>query len=293
MENQHTPVQSGKAGIVPGFEEIQQWVKRALKEDVEGGDITTDSIVEPDRRARGLVTAKESVTVCGLKLFEAVFKELDADCSIDVFGHEDGVQLETGSKVVEVEGLARAVLIGERTALNMLQRLSGIATQTQQYVRTAHPVTLLDTRKTTPGLRVFEKYAVSCGGGTNHRFGLFDAVLIKDNHIKIAGSIEEAVGKIRKHLGEGQSIEVETTNASEIEQALAAGADTILLDNMDDNAVRSAIKQINGKAKIEVSGNITLGRLKQLSSLCIDFVSVGALTHSVRAVDLSLNIELS
>lgn len=293
MKNQHTPTQSGKRGIVPGFEEIQQWVTRSLKEDIEGGDITTDSIVEPGRKARGLVTAKEPVTVCGLELFEAVFKELDAGCSIDVFGHKDGDQLEAGSKVVEVEGLARAVLVGERTALNMLQRLSGIATQTQEYAKAAHPVTLLDTRKTTPGLRVFEKYAVTCGGGTNHRFGLFDAVLIKDNHIKIAGSIEEAVSKIRKHLGEDQLIEIETTNASEIEQALATGADTILLDNMDDDAVQSAIKQIDGKAKIEVSGNITLERLKHLSGMCIDYVSVGALTHSVRAVDLSLNIDLS
>lgn len=293
LSSQHSPAKRIKARIVPGFEEIQHWVRSALKEDIESGDITTESIVEPDRKARGLVTAKEPLTLCGLKLFEAVFKELDPNCSFNIFGHEDGEQLKPDSKVVEVEGTARAVLIGERTALNIMQRLSGIATQTRQYAKAAHPVTLLDTRKTTPGLRVFEKYAVACGGGTNHRFGLFDAVLIKDNHIKIAGGIKEAVDRVRENLGEEQSIEVETTSTSEIEQALAAEVDTILLDNMDNEAVRQAIKQINGKAKIEVSGNITLDRLKDLSGMCIDYISVGALTHSVRAVDLSLNIDLS
>lgn len=293
MNSEHSQTTANKVIIVPAFEDIQHWVERALKEDVGSGDITTESIVEPHCRAKGRVTAKEPVTLCGLKLFEAVFKTLDAECVINNFGHADGDPLETGASVVEVEGLARAVLVGERTALNILQRLSGIATQTRQYAESAHPVTLLDTRKTTPGLRVFEKYAVACGGGTNHRFGLFDAVLIKDNHIKIAGSIEEAVARIRQHLGGDQSVEVETTNSSEIEQALAVGADTILLDNMDDTAIGSAIKQIAGKARIEVSGNITLDRLKHLSGLCIDFVSVGALTHSVRAVDLSLNIDLS
>ncbi len=293
LNNQHSPAEQNKVRIVPGFEEIQHWVTSALKEDIASGDITTESIVEPDRKAKGLVTAKEPLTVCGLQLFEAVFKELDEDCSFNNFGNHDGDRLAPGSKVVEVEGLARAVLIGERTALNMMQRLSGIATQTRQYAEAAHPVTLLDTRKTTPGLRIFEKYAVACGGGTNHRFGLFDAVLIKDNHIRIAGGIEQAIDRVRQNLGAEQSIEVETTNTSEIEKALSAGADTILLDNMDDEAVKSAIKQINGKAKIEVSGNITLERLKRLSGLCIDYISVGALTHSVRAVDLSLNIDLS
>ncbi len=289
----HNPTKVERKGIVPGFEDIQQWVSSALEEDIRGGDITTDSIVEADRTAKALVTAKEEVTLCGLDIFKAVFQKLDTDCVFDDFGHKDRAQVKTASEIIQVTGNARAILTGERAALNILQRLSGIATQTRQYAEAARPVTILDTRKTTPGMRIFEKYAVSCGGAENHRIGLFDAVLIKDNHIKVAGSIAEAVRRVRDKLGQDFPVEVEVTNSSEIEQALSARANTLLLDNMDDDAIKSAVKMIDGNARIEVSGNITLDRLKTLSTFCIDYISVGALTHSVRAVDLSLNIDLS
>lgn len=271
---------------------MQAWIASALAEDIGEGDITTESIVDPSLKSSAHVTAKEDCVLCGVELFKAVFHQLDAQCTFSDLGSQDGDAIVQGQRVIEIEGSVLSLLTGERTALNILQRLSGIATQTQAFVKAAHPVTILDTRKTTPGLRQLEKYAVACGGGQNHRFGLFDAVLIKDNHIKAAGGIGEAVKRTRLKLGGHFPVEVETSNPGEIEDALKAQADTILLDNMNDGEIESAIDQIKGKAKIEVSGNITLERLSRLKHLKIDFISVGALTHSVRAIDLSMNISI-
>jgi len=191
--------------------------------------------------------------------------------------------------ILKIHAKGIALLEGERTALNLLQKLSGIATLTRKFVERAGPVTVLDTRKTTAGLRVFEKYAVKCGGGENHRFGLYDAVMIKDNHIKAAGSITEAVGRIRKKLDQNKTIEVETTNLAEVAEALSAGVDIIMLDNMATEMIRQAFELAGHKVKIEVSGSISLDRLDELAGSGIDYVSVGALTHSAPAVDISMN----
>jgi nicotinate-nucleotide pyrophosphorylase (carboxylating) len=199
----------------------------------------------------------------------------------------DGAQVSAQSEIIRVHAKTSALLKGERTALNILQRLSGIATLTRKFVEAARPVTILDTRKTTPGLRFFEKYAVNCGGGNNHRFGLFDAVLIKDNHIKIAGGITSAIQKIRSQYS--GSIEVETTNLEEVQEALKLNADIIMLDNMDPQTIKKAVSLIDGKSKIEVSGCVTLDDLNILKKLGIDYISVGALTHSARSMDISMN----
>ena len=273
--------------------EMQAWIGSVLTEDIGAGDITTESIVDGSLKARAHISAKEDGVLCGLDLIKQVFLKLDAECRFDDLGNRDGGRIASGGQIMEIAGSCRALLTGERTALNILQRLSGIATRTHEFVKAASPVTILDTRKTTPGLRQLEKYAVYCGGARNHRFGLYDAVLIKDNHIKIAGGVEEAVKRTREKLGRNFPIEVEAADFAEVAAALQAGADIILLDNMSDPEIEKAVEQIGGKAKIEVSGNITLERLRQLRTMKIDFVSVGELTHSVRAIDLSMNIDVS
>ncbi|TDJ49374.1 MAG: carboxylating nicotinate-nucleotide diphosphorylase [Nitrospina sp.] len=269
-------------------EQIDRLVRTALEEDLGTGDITTDGILEQDRTAAGVVTAKEPLVVCGLDIFKRVFHHLDADAAFPNSTVKDGAEIPAQGEIIRVQAQVSALLKGERTALNILQRLSGIATLTRKFVEAAQPVTVLDTRKTTPGLRVYEKYAVHCGGGTNHRFGLFDAVLIKDNHIKIAGGITAAIERMRKtHSG---TLEVETVNLDEVREALAAGADIIMLDNMTPETVQEAVRLIDGKSKIEVSGGMTLDRLNAFKGMGINTISVGALTHSARSVDISMNL---
>ena len=270
-------------------EQIDALVRQALDEDIGSGDITTRNILDENSLWTAEVLAKETLTLCGMEIFRRVFSLLDASCTFAGSSHQDGEEVSTGDVIVKVLGKGVALLEGERTALNILQKLSGIATLTRKFVERAGPVTVLDTRKTTAGLRIFEKYAVKCGGGKNHRFGLYDEVMIKDNHIKAAGGITEAVGRIRKKLGQERTIEVETTNLREVEEALSAGVDTIMLDNMATDMIRQAVVLVARKAKIEVSGSISLERLDELAGTGTDYVSVGALTHSAPAVDISMN----
>ncbi|MFQ5672987.1 MAG: carboxylating nicotinate-nucleotide diphosphorylase [Nitrospinales bacterium] len=271
----------------PTKEQIQWLVRLGLEEDLGPGDITSENIVTPSSRRKATVTAKEPLILCGRDIASEVFLHLDSTARF--FGSfMDGERADAGATLFTVEADELTLLKGERTALNILQRLSGIATLTRQFADRAKPVTVLDTRKTTPGLRVFEKYAVACGGGKNHRFGLFDAVLIKDNHIKSAGGISQAVKRLRAKLP-SHKIEVETANLDEVAEAVKMAADVILLDNMSPDTIRQAVALVAGKAKIEVSGSVSLDNLEALAATGVDFVSVGALTHSARAVDISMN----
>jgi len=273
----------------PTQEEIQRLIEAALSEDIGPGDITTASVLEGDPVAIAEMTAKEPLVLCGLDIARAVFRHLDPEAVFDGSPFRDGDAVPLGGIVLKIRARTRALLEGERVALNLLQRLSGIATLTRKFVEAARPLTVLDTRKTTPGLRAFEKYAVRMGGGSNHRFGLYDAVLIKDNHIRHAGGVARAVARVRERAGTGVPIEVETTSLSEVEEAISAGADTLLLDNMSVEQIKSAVAAIGGRAKTEISGGVTLERLKDLAGTGVDYVSVGALTHSAPAVDISMN----
>ncbi|TDJ61453.1 MAG: carboxylating nicotinate-nucleotide diphosphorylase [Nitrospina sp.] len=273
-------------------EQIDRLVTLALAEDLGTGDVTTDSIVLADSVCEAVITAKEKLVVCGLPVVRAVFTKLDAET---VFHHPEiaeGTEIQKGQPLMKIRAKASALLKGERSALNILQRLSGIATLTRKFVKEAGAVQILDTRKTTPGLRAFEKYAVHCGGGTNHRFGLFDAVLIKDNHIKIAGGIGAAVERVRKNNSYAGLIEVETTCLKEVREALDSGADIIMLDNMSTDTILQATRLVAGRAKVEVSGSVSLARIKELVATGVDCISVGALTHSAPAVDISMNIKI-
>ena len=271
-------------------------VRRALSEDVGYGDRTTDAIVPVDATARGRFETRGECVVAGLDVATAVFTALDRSATVTATVR-DGDTCRAGSTIATVMGSARALLTGERTALNFLQRLSGIATMTRRFVDASRGrIRVLDTRKTTPGLRALEKYAVRCGGGTNHRFGLYDAVLIKDNHIRIAGSIVEAVRRVHEGTSGGLHapvpVEVEAQTLTQVEEAIAAGADTIMLDNLSVDDMREAVRLIAGRTRVEISGGVTLATLPDLASLGADVVSVGALTHSAPAVDISLEIEI-
>lgn len=265
-------------------------VRRALDEDRAGGDITTDAIVGQRDRARGTFHAKSSCTLAGLDVALEAFAQLDSGVSATFYFH-DGDDCAAGVVIGEVTGGARALLTGERTALNFLQHLSGIATLARQYVRAADgKITVLDTRKTTPTLRALEKYAVRMGGATNHRMSLNDGVLIKDNHIRLGGGIANAIGQVRA-FGARHRVEVECETLKQVDQALEAGADILLLDNMTVDDVREAVRRTAGRAKIEISGGVTLGRIPELAGTGADFVSSGALTHSAPAIDISFEIE--
>jgi nicotinate-nucleotide pyrophosphorylase (carboxylating) len=265
-------------------------VRRALEEDLGAGDITTDATVPGDQRARGVFIAKQDCVLAGIDVAAEAFRQLEPDVRIEAHKH-DGACCRAGDTLAEVAGTARALLIGERTALNVLQRLSGIATRTRQFVDAAGGrITILDTRKTTPGLRTLEKYAVRCGGATNHRTGLFDAVLIKDNHIRIAGGVRPAIERVRA-ARPGLPIEVEAQRLAEVDEAVAASADVILLDNMTTPDIQDAVRRVNRRARLEISGGVTLERIPELAATGADFVSVGALTHSAPAIDISFEIE--
>jgi nicotinate-nucleotide pyrophosphorylase (carboxylating) len=277
---------------VQGLEraDYQDLVRRALAEDVGQGDVTTEAIVPASRRARGVFLAKADLVLAGLDVALETFRQLDASVTVDA-RQADGDRCASGTRLAEIRGTARALLIGERTALNFLQRLSGIATMTRRFVDAAGGrVTVLDTRKTTPTLRTLEKYAVRAGGGTNHRAGLFDAVLIKDNHVRLAGGVASAVAMMRAHRP-GVPVEVEAQSLDEVRDALGAAAEAILVDNLPLAEVREAVRMAGGRARIEVSGGVTLDRLPDLAATGADSVSAGALTHSAPAVDISFEID--
>ena len=274
------------------FKAIKPVIDFALNEDLGSGDITTNALIPYDLQAKATMVAKSTGVIAGLAIAEYVFKTLDKNVLWKTFIN-DGDHVTKGELILEISGSYRALLSGERLALNFLQRMSGIATMTANYndQLVGTDVKILDTRKTVPGLRLLDKYAVRIGGGTNHRIGLYDMVLIKDNHIKVAGSITRAVGQIKKNIPTGIKIEVETTTIAEVNEALAAGADIIMLDNMDNNMMRECVKIINKQAKVEASGNMTIERLRDVAETGVDFISIGALTHSVTALDISMNIE--
>jgi len=269
---------------------IEALVKKTLKEDIENGDITTRNIFSRGKLAVAEVIAREPMILCGLDIFQAVFIKLTPDVKFSSKNYKDGDEVNAEETIIRVQCDVVSLLEGERSALNILQWLSGISTLTNRYVKKAKPIKILDTRKTTPGLRVFEKYAVMCGGGNNHRFGLYDQVLIKDNHIEVAGSITKAVKLIKEKIAKDNIIEVEVKTIEEVEEALNNNVDIIMLDNMDINIMKQAIKKINGKAKIEISGGVTYERLGEISKIGADFISIGALTHSAAAIDISMNI---
>ncbi len=272
--------------------EIDKIISCALTEDVGSGDVTTNLIVPKNEKSRASFYAKENGVIAGLTVAKSVFTKLDKKSIWKNFVKE-GDRVNAGTRIAEVTGSYRALLTGERTALNILQRLSGIATQTSEFVRLAEgtKVRVLDTRKTVPGLRALDKYAVKIGGGENHRFGLYDMVLIKDNHIKAAGGITSAVERIRKNLKAKIKIEVETSNLDEVCEAVNCNVDIIMLDNMTNDAMKEAVRIINGKIKVEASGNVTVNNFRQIAEIGVDYISIGALTHSVKALDINMKIE--
>jgi nicotinate-nucleotide pyrophosphorylase (carboxylating) len=269
---------------------VSELVRRALDEDIGRGDATTAGTIAPEQRARGVILAKSALVVAGLDVAAATFRQLDEQAVIEVLWG-DGARVGANEPVAFVTGNARALLTAERTALNFLQRLSGIATLTSKYVdAAAGRITILDTRKTTPGFRELEKYAVRCGGGTNHRRRLDDGILIKDNHKRLAGGVRKAA-ELALANARGLPVEVEVENLAELDEAVAAGVPRILLDNFTTHDIREAVKRVAGRARIEISGGVTLDRIPELATTGADFVSIGALTHSAPAADLSFELE--
>jgi nicotinate-nucleotide pyrophosphorylase (carboxylating) len=265
--------------------------RMALEEDIGAGDVTTNALIPPESTATAVIFAKEPLVIAGLDVAREVFVTLDANASFDI-RFKDGDRVDSRDEILTVQGSLRALLTAERTALNFLQRLSGISTNTRRYVdRVAGTgVRLTDTRKTTPGWRSLEKYAVTVGGAHNHRFGLYDAILIKDNHIAACGGIGEAVAKVQKDKDPSQKIEVEASDLDQVNEALESGADIIMLDNMNLVDIRRAVTFVKGRALIEVSGGVTLDRLAEIADTGVDIISIGALTHSARAVDISMRL---
>ncbi len=271
---------------------IQHLIEIALKEDIGPGDITTDNLIDPNLEGRGVIIAKEPLVVAGLEIVARVFRHLDPKVILRS-EYKDGDAVEPGDTLADVQGRLRALLSGERTALNFLQRLSGVATFVRSHVNefAGKNSRLVDTRKTTPGWRVLEKYAVRVGGAHNHRMGLYDGVLIKDNHIAACGGIKKAVDRIRSEVSHLLKIEVEVSSKKQVEEALEAGADVIMLDNMNVQQIKDAIAHIDGRAVVEVSGNVKKSVLKSLADTGADIISAGALTHSARCVDISMRIK--
>lgn len=265
-------------------------VRVALAEDVGTGDVTTQAIVPASMVTHGIVVAKAALTIAGLDVVEEVLRQVDPSVRM-TRRRADGDHCAAGETLAEVEGPAASLLVAERTALNLIQALSGIATLTRAFVTAAAPLRVLDTRKTAPGQRALAKYAVRCGGGANHRAGLYDGVLIKDNHIRIAGSLAAAVTRARASAP-GRPVEVEAQSMHQVDEALAQAAEVIMLDNFDDATTRRAVARIARRARIELSGNMTLERVARLADCGADDVSVGALTHSAPAADISLELAL-
>jgi nicotinate-nucleotide pyrophosphorylase (carboxylating) len=270
---------------------VDRIIENALDEDIGPGDITTSAIVDPELKGEARLLAKEKLVLAGMEIFSRVFSILDPGIAVESQFH-DGEMVRDGAWIALLKGSMRGILIGERTALNFLQHLSGIATLTRRYVEKTYPATVrvIDTRKTTPGLRILEKDAVRIGGGANHRFGLFDGILIKDNHIATAGSISKAVERLKSRVPHTLRIEVEVTDIKGLEEAINAGADAVLLDNMSLEEMSSAVSIAGGRVILEASGGVTLESIGEIAKTGVDLISVGALTHSARSVDISLEV---
>ena len=268
---------------------VDPWILSALKEDITSEDVSTNSVMPHPQAGEVDLICKEDGIICGLQVFERVFTLLDEKTTVE-FLVQDGAEVHKGQLMAKVHGDIRTLLCGERTALNYLQRMSGIATYTHSVAELLKGtgIKLLDTRKTTPNNRIFEKYAVRIGGGNNHRYNLSDGVLLKDNHIGAAGGVKEAIAAAKKYAPFVRKIEVEVENLDMVKEAVEAGADIIMLDNMDTVALKEAIAYIDGRAEIEVSGNVTKENIARLTGLGVDYVSSGALTHSAPILDISL-----
>lgn len=268
---------------------VDQYIWNTLREDITSEDVSTNAVMPEDRQGKADLICKQDGIVCGLDIFKRTFELLD-DTSRFEANFKDGDEVKKGDLLGVIYGDIKAILSGERTALNYLQRMSGIATITREYMKELEGTntTLLDTRKTTPNMRPFEKYAVTVGGATNHRYNLSDGVLLKDNHIGAAGSITRAIEMARAYAPFVRKIEIETETLEQVEEAVKAGADIIMLDNMDNDTMRKAVEIINGKAQTECSGNVTKERLKSIAEVGVDFVSCGVLTHSAPIMDVSL-----
>lgn len=279
-----------EGNIEPIRESLRLW----LNEDIGTGDLTTLSTIPLEHRSKGIVHVKESGIICGLPIAEMVFEVMDKGIKFTA-KVEEGSQVSKGTIIAEVEGSTRSILMAERVALNLMQRMSGIATQTKVYVDALNgfPVRLIDTRKTTPGHRLLEKYAIRMGGGYNHRFGLYDAVIIKDNHIKAAGSISKAIEMARNSISHMLKIEVEVETLEQVEEALSAKPDIIMLDNMKSSEMKEAVERIHSKAPhivIEASGGVTLESIKEIALTGVNVISVGKLTSSTKTLDISLDL---
>lgn len=270
---------------------IDETLRMFLHEDIGSGDLTTLLTIDEGQRAEAVITVKEEMVVAGLPFMERLFYLYDSQVMFEA-QTEEGALLSKGTVIAAAQGKARSLLAVERAALNLVQRLSGIATLTHRFVSATAdlPVKIVDTRKTAPGLRIFEKYAVRTGGGANHRFGLYDGILIKDNHIKAAGGIKEAVKLARHGASHLMKIEIEVTDFDELREALDAQADVIMLDNMSVEEVTEAVKLVDKKAMLEVSGGINLHRVRSFALTGVDIISIGAFTHSARAVDIGMDI---
>ena len=268
---------------------VDPWILGALKEDLTSEEVSTNSVMPHPQAGEVDLICKQDGIICGLQVFERVFTLLDEDTKVEFFV-QDGEEVKAGQLMAKVHGDIRTLLCGERTALNYLQRMSGIATYTHEVASllAGSKTKLLDTRKTTPNNRIFEKYAVRTGGGNNHRYNLSDGVLLKDNHIGAAGGVKQAIAAAKEYAPFVRKIEVEVENQQMVEEAVEAGADIIMLDNMDTDALKKAIAFINGRAEIEVSGNVTKENIARLVDLGVDFISSGALTHSAPIMDISL-----
>ena len=270
---------------------IEDLIDLAIEEDISSGDISTDAIIPVKSRAIAVMTAKADGVISGLGIIRKVYERFEDDFVWHPLV-KDGQKVRKGDRILEIEAGYRTLIYGERLSLNILQRMSGIATATARYVAELEGTNtvILDTRKTAPGMRVLDKMAVRDGGGHNHRMGLYDMVMLKDNHIKIAGGIPQAVAAVRKGLPLSVKLEVETTCLEEVRQAVEAGADIIMFDNMDNETMAEAVRIVAGRARTEASGNMSIPRLKEVAATGVDFISVGALTHSVTALDISMNI---
>lgn len=269
-------------------EDITETVRRALNEDVGTGDLTA-SLISTDAQATAQVITREAAVLCGTAWFDEVFRQINGQIRI-VWQSRDGAAVHAGQSLCEMNGPARGLLTGERTGLNFLQLLSGVATRARQYTEAVHGTRaiILDTRKTVPGLRHAQKYAVVCGGGRNHRMGLYDAVLIKENHIAATGSVTAALQSARASVSTGVRIEIEVENLDQLREAIAAGADHLLLDNFSMEDLRQAVREARGRARLEASGGVSLSNIRAVAETGVDFISVGDITKNVKAVDLSM-----
>lgn len=270
---------------------IEEHVKNALQEDIGFGDITTDYLTNEEDRMSCVLNTRVDGIFCGKNVFEMVFKILSPSINIK-FYFNDGDEIKKGDKIADIEGPARYILMGERTALNYVQRMSGIATETNKYQKAVgeYKARIVDTRKTTPGFRAFEKYSVKTGGGSLHRFNLSDCAMIKDNHIKYAGSLTKAIEKLRQHISHAHKIEVECDTVEQVKEAVNCGADIIMLDNMSLDTMRECVKLIDGKAIVEASGNVNLNTVHDIASTGVDIISSSAIVAKAPTLDLGLDM---